>query len=331
MPTVSSPFPDRQTLTRGLTAVFNDNGASRGPFTVVRREPAPHVTSFPCEIVRGRFKDGSTVELFCKYANGNGACSHGQRGGVDYEIEVYRQVLQSSKVSTPTFYGTYTDRKAGSRWLILEYMKRSMAVGKVSNPAAMRQAVCWSARFHAEQEGRLASRPRPKLTVYDAAYYRGWARRTVRYAGDWHERFPWLRPLCKRLEKQLCALAERPRTIIHGEYYPHNILFQRGAVRPVDWETAAIAPGEIDLATLTDGWARKVRRELEAEYVRTRWPKGPPPHFKGTLDLARIYVQLRWLGDQPEWTNEKGSLWRFQQLRYLSERCGLLYGNSGHI
>ncbi len=188
----------------------------------------------------------------------------------------------------------------------------------------MGEAARWIGRFHALNEARLGKTPIPFLTTYESYYYRGWARRTSRFADDWHRRFSWLASLCKRVESALALLAELPRTIIHGEYYPHNILFQRGVVRPVDWETAAIAPGEIDLATLTDGWPRKSTSELEAEYQRARWPNGAPPHFSRALDLARIYVQLRWLGDLREWTSEKSSLWRFHQLRFLSKRCGFL-------
>lgn len=326
MPTTSSPFPDRQTLARGLNAVFNDNGSARGPLTILRREPTLYATSFPCEIVRGRFEDGSRLALFCKYTqgNGDGVCSHGQRGGVVYEIAVYRQVLQPSRVSTPTFYGAYTDPSTSSTWLILEYLERSMAVGKVGKLAVMKQAVRWIAQFHSFYEARLSSVSIPVLTSYDAAYYRGWARRTARFAGHWHRRFPWLAALCRRLQKALAFLAARPRTVIHGEYYPHNILFQRGLVRPVDWETAAIGAGQIDLATITEGWSPEIIKQFELEYQQARWPDGPPADFQRALDLARVYVQVRWLGDEPEATTRKDMLPYFTQLRLLSERLELI-------
>ena len=59
--------------------------------------------------------------------------------------------------------------------------------------------------------------------------------------------------------------------MIHGEYYPHNILFQSGVVRPVDWETAALAPGEIDLATLCEGWPpEEIRLTMEKQMTAER-------------------------------------------------------------
>src|SRR5713226_8530877 len=233
MPTFRPKLPDKETLTRGLTSIFKGNGSAPGRLAVLRRDLAIHSTSFPCEIVRCRFEDGRSLGLFCKYTDGNGgsSCSHGQRGGVAYEIEVYRKVLQPSQASSPAFYGTYTEPETGRVWLILEYLKRSMGVGKVMDVGAMRKAVRWIGQFHAIHEARLARVSLPFLTVYDAEYYAGWPRRTGRFARHWQGRFPWLSALCKRLERALIALAERPPTIIHGEYYPHNILYQRGAVR----------------------------------------------------------------------------------------------------
>ena len=313
-------FPDGQTLLRGLTSVFARNGGERGRPTSLRRE-SRYATTFPCEIVTCQFEDGSRLALFCKYAAGDGSDSYGQRGGLKYEIQVYRHVLRPSRVTAPDFYGSYADPRAGSTWLVLEYLKRSMSVGKL-RPRVMRAAARWIGRFHAMQEARTASQVR-FLTTYDARYYLGWARRTVQLAGPLRREFPWLDILCRRWEEASVSLAARQATVIHGEYYPHNILFQRGVVRPVDWETAAIAIGEVDLATLTEGWPHDFAKLLEVDYQQARWPNGSPTDFGQILDLARVYVQLRWLGDEPEWTNG-GSRGRFQMLQRAGKRLGLI-------
>src|SRR5947209_6646174 len=57
------------------------------------------------------------------------------------------------------------------------------------------------------------------------------------------------------------AVVERllalPRTLIHNEFYPSNVLIERRRegvrVCPVDWEMAARGPALIDLAALTAG------------------------------------------------------------------------------
>ena len=83
--------------------------------------------------------------------------------------------------------------------------------------------------------------------------------------------------------------------MIHGEYYPKNILVRDAAILPVDWESAAAGVGEIDLATLTTGWGPAVRSACEGAYVASRWPEGAPHGFERRLDLARMYVRLCWL------------------------------------
>jgi thiamine kinase-like enzyme len=108
----------------------------------------------------------------------------------------------------------------------------------------------------------------------------------------------WLETVCNNFDEVIEALCDTPSTIIHGEYYPKNILLQDGLIYPVDWESTAIGSGEIDLVTLTEGWTPEATQKLELEYQQARWPDGPPHDFRRSLCAARIYIQFRWLGDQ---------------------------------
>ena len=308
-------------LNVALASVFRSNGSLRDQPSAIRRTSTPYATTFPCEVVTCRLHDGR-IRLFCKYGTKNGACSYGQRRGVNYEAAVYRHVLGPSRVSTPTFYGSYTDPNTGGTWLILEYMKRSLRAGKVPERRAMKLAARWIGHFHAANETRVAESSLSFLIHGDAAWYRGWCRRALRSARRYGLRLPWLAAVSGRLEEEIASLAALPRTIIHGEYYPHNIMFQAGVVRPVDWETAAIAPGEIDVATLTEGWSRSEMRDFEAEYQQARWPHGSPDHFGRNLDLARAYVQVRWLGDDDP--KKSMNMTRWNLLRDVSKRLQLI-------
>ncbi len=185
-------------------------------------------------------------------------------------------------------------------------------------------AARWIGRFHGAYEERLSHVLMPFLNRYDAEYYLGWAHRTSLFAGHWHRRFPWLSTLCERFEEFVAPLLTPPPTVIHGEYYPKNVLFRGGTVYPVDWESAAVATGEIDLATLTEGWPAEIVRECELEYQRARWPEGSPADFERRLAAARLYLPFRWLGDRPDWTTHETALWRFEQLRSAGERLGLI-------
>ena len=48
-----------------------------------------------------------------------------------------------------------------------------------------------------------------------------------------------------------------PRAPAHGEFTPHNVLWQGGRAVPIDWESAAFGAGEVDLAVLLDAFSRK--------------------------------------------------------------------------
>jgi aminoglycoside phosphotransferase (APT) family kinase protein len=165
--------------------------------------------------------------------------------------------------------------------------------------------------------------PIPALIQYDAEYYLGWARRALRFAAKLSDSLPWLPALCARFEDLIPHLLASPATVIHGEFYPQNVLVHAGSPHPVDWESAAVAAGEIDLASLTDRWPKDTRSACERAYRQARWPSGTPAHFLKALEVARIYIQLRWLGDWGE-VSEKNCHWRFDQLRAYGQRMGLI-------
>lgn len=308
----------------GLTSVLRGDVRPGDQVTVLDREPNLYATTFPSEIVTCRLPAGSRLRLFCKYGPGHRRENYGHRGGLAYEAAVYRRVLQPLHIATPAFYGEHTDVTSGDTWLVLEYLEDSIYLHWVPGPDAMGSAARWIGRFHAANEARLSSARMPFLNRYDVAYYVRWARRTSRFAGDLHERYPWLVTVCGRYEELVDLLIAQPMTIVHGDYYSQNVLFRRGAVYPTDWELAALAVGEIDLASLTDRWSAEIVRHCRLEYQQARWPQGPPTDSEQTIDVARLYLHFRALGHRPDRATDERHLWRFEQLRSTSERLGLI-------
>jgi Phosphotransferase enzyme family len=322
----SSRLPNLQTLTAGLTSVLRSHESTGGQVTILDRQPNIYSSTFPSEIVTCRVDEGGDLKLFCKYAAGGHPDNvYGHRGGVAYEAAVYRHLLQPSQATTPRLYGTYTDISTGDSWLILEYLEKNLRLPKATGmPAPLGLAAHWIGRFHRLSEDRLSDIPTPFLIRYDAEYYLGWVRRSSLFAGNLHQRFPWLRTLCERSEEFIALLLTSPLTVIHGEYYGSNILFRGGRVYPVDWESAAVAAGEVDVAALTDGWPEEIARQCELEYQRVRWPEGSPADFERRLCAARLYLYFRWLGDRPYWTTHPGYLRSFTRLHSAGERLGLI-------
>jgi hypothetical protein len=336
-----SGLPNLRDLAVGLTSVL------RSQATILDRQPNTYASTFPSEIVRCQLGNGRELRLLCKYGADHSTSLSGRtghKGGVPYEAAAYRHVLRTSRATTPKFYGAYEDVESGDTWLILEYLDDSVRLRKMrESSGAMGLAARWIGRFHNTTEERLSDPSMRFLSRYDAEYYLGWTRRTSLLTAHLRQRFRWLTTLCGRSEDVVALLLASPPTVIHGEYYPSNVLFRSGTVYPIDWESAAVAAGELDLATLTENWGAEIERRCELEYQRARWPEGSPPDFERRLCSARLYLQFRWLchenrdlltakstgGERWDCSHKvKISLYRLQQLCFLGERLELIGADS---
>jgi len=324
MTTLISDLPDLDVLTSALTSVFSDNGSARGAITAIHRASNVYASTFPSEILRCTFDDGTELELMCKYQTGSNYDGHGHWGELAYEAMVYCDVLRSSCLSAPKFFGVYRNNLADQTLLAIEYLDNTLRINKLPQPETMGAAARWIGRFHAQHERNSGAYARLQLKQYDADYYVGWAKRTSKFAGSLHQRFSWLASLCDRFDDLVAPLLAADQTIIHGEYQPHNILSRDGIIYPIDWQSAALAAGEIDLVALTDGfWSEEIVNHCIDEYKQERWPAGAPASFEQALGAAQLYWPMRWLGDLAELTTDESLLWRFDQLRAASERLGV--------
>jgi aminoglycoside phosphotransferase (APT) family kinase protein len=326
-------LPDLPALETALADTLNMGGTSCGHVTVVKRQPNAYASTATSEIVTCELETGNRLQLFCKYSGGRGHNAYGHRGGVAYEAQVYRQLLRKLPLSTLRFYGAHVDPTRGETWLILEYLDDAVPLSEApwsgvepetSRPVALFQAARWLGHFHSIGEASLTGDVVRFLSTYDVEYYQSWAHRTLRFARPLFHRFPWLAVLCENLNESILSIWGTSKVVVHGEYYPQNILFRSGTVYPVDWESAACAVGEVDLASLTDGWPAAIERDCVTEYIGARWPDGAPADFEHRYAAAQLYWSFRWLGDQQDWTLSQAMLPYFERLRSLAERLGLI-------
>ncbi|MGH2729137.1 MAG: phosphotransferase [Actinomycetota bacterium] len=291
--------------------------------SIIERSNAFFSGTFPNEVIRCRVDKGPELSLFCKYSHGYGANSYGHRGSVEYEAIVYEHVLQPLDFKgIARFYGAYRE-PGGAIWLVTECVTDFLPLTWLYDPRPFQAAAKWIGGFHSSCE-RVVPEASAKLTKYNAEYFLGWVERTLSFGGHWQRRFPWLTYLCRRFEDVLPLLLDDSTTVIHGEFYGKNVLQRQEQIFAVDWESAAVGTGEIDLAAITEGWPDEWRPGTEEAYKSGRWPEGAPAEFSRRLDAARMYLHLRWLGDRPEWTCHPNSKWRFQQIHHHGERLGLL-------
>ena len=310
-------LPDTRRLTRGLNVVFQSTAKNR--ITVVGRQMHSYASTFPLEIVTCRFDDGQILSVVCKYSADRENSCYGHRGGVAYEAEVYRNVLGPLGISAPRFHGTYEDPDTGWIWLVIDYLENASTSGEIKH--GLESAANWLGRFHAAHEGHIAGNA--VLHTYDLDYYVGWANRTMAFTRPFAKDLPWLAALCTRFQELVPVLLDRPATMIHGEFFQKNVLVEDGVTLPVDWEAAAIGPGEIDLASVTEKWPAAMVDRCMAQYKKARWHDGEPADLEATLQIARVYWMFRWLGDTPARTQKRLAK-RVDQLRSAAEQWRVL-------
>jgi len=309
-------MPTTEALERAMGGAL-DGG---GPVTVVDRRSNPLSSTFPSEIVRCVAPE-ATADLLLKYDLPWTDDVYGLRIGPRYEAIVYEAVVAPSGLPAPRAYGAFGDPISGADWLAIEYLADGVRLGEAPLPAALVAAAEWAGAFH-----RLHEDPGPQadaaLNGFGRPRYAGCAERTLEHSEELLERYPWLPALCGAfggLTDEHLPVS----TVIHGEFYPKNVLVRDGRVHPVDWERAALAAGEIDLAALVEGWRPEAARLAAAAYVRARWPDGAPPGHAAALRVAGMYLHLGALGASPEAPHRPDADWRFAQLAAEAQRLGL--------
>lgn len=252
------------------------------PVTAVWRRPSPYQTSCGLEEIGAELADGTRLELIRKDLRRSalGAAARHTKPAFLHdpgrEVEIYR-LLSRCGLGTPACYA------AGPGFLLIERVP-GIELFQVGELEGWRQAARWLRRLHE----RFAAVPpsSPRLLRHDAGYYRLWAGRAC-------ERVPEIAPIVDRYERVVERLVGLPQTLIHGEFYPSNVLVAGERIAPVDWEMAAIGPGLVDLAALVTGWEGEDRATIAAAYGAVD---------EAALAACRLHLALQWLGWSAAWT-----------------------------
>jgi Ser/Thr protein kinase RdoA (MazF antagonist) len=204
------------------------------------------------------------------------------------EIAVYRELLEPAGVGAPALRGSLADLRGRRAWLFLERVD-GVPLDEARDLGAWEEAARWLAALHARPVPAAGT---ARLLRYDAAWLRRWPERAMR-------RLPALRRLRGAAERAVERVLRWPRGLVHGEYYAANVLVAGERIRPVDWETAGLGPGLLDVAALTSGgWEPRSRARVERAY-REALPADRRPTQRALADAlrqARLLVALQWLG-----------------------------------
>ena len=275
----------------------------------VHRRPWEYATSTALELVTAVSDDGIKRQFVLKHLDPAHASAEARRAKPSFiieprrEIEMYRRVLAPLGVG-PSLVASSLTSESDSCWLLLSYVagRRLHEDGDLDQ---WESVGAWLGSLHRQLDrlDRESLVPEAHLIVYQRDWYLEWLQRARRFlAADRQSpsgrSLDWL---AFRYDQVVARLMSLRPTIIHGEFYPANVLVRDGAgqsaVCPVDWEMAAVGPGLIDLAALTSGrWPESSRQGVIAAYSSHAGCDLGERDLAEAMQCAYIYLAVQWLG-----------------------------------
>jgi len=293
-----------------LLAILSDHAGYPVAVARVRRKPCAYRSSFQLEELDVVLRDGGQVHLVLKDASREGLLDHsiGAKPGLVFqpsrEFEAYRSILAPSQVSSPKFFGAAP--RDGGYWLLLERVA-GKELYQVGDLAVWQEVARWLAAMHGQFQSQISwLEEEHYLLRYQEFLYRAWFEKALRGKAG-----AVVLSLAREYERAVQVLTELPRTFLHGDFYPSNILIGETpdgvSVRPVDWEMAGLGPGVIDLAALIAGhWSEVEKGRMAAAYYERLVESGSAApsaeQFSLALDSARLFLAVQWLGWSPKWS-----------------------------
>ncbi|MFM7243612.1 MAG: phosphotransferase family protein [Planctomycetaceae bacterium] len=316
--------PSRAALKRGLAGVLAAEIAAHGPLKILHRRENPLVSSYVADIVHLRFADGHREHLLCKFAHGRELTPPTPHEGLAHEAQVYAEVLGCCPLDSPHVFGGFTDDETGDVVLVLRFYPDAVPAAKSTDPAAVDSLICWLAAFHEWTAARLAEPRWEFLARYDADLYAMWLERTIELAAPFAAECPWLGRVAEAYRERIPLLVAAPVAVIHGEFTTRNALWDHGRILPIDWETAAMGPPEVDLAVFTYDWHPENIAVMERTYVAARWGGTPPDGYADRLIAARLYAAFHWLFGTPGGCSEERVRTHLMELHAEAVRWGIV-------
>jgi Phosphotransferase enzyme family len=322
-------------LRAALDELLHRHDANLGRIVRLDSSPCPDRTSFNLIDIEVELEDGTLCQLLLKDLGRKDLHETARRVKPSFlynpmrEIKTYQEILAPIRLGTAHCYGAVVRPDDDQYWLFLEKVA-GLRLSQVRDYSAWLESARWLAHLHcrfAEQADYL-TRLAP-LVRYDAAFYRLWLERALKFQSFKLPKVVW-EALIGKYERAVERIILLPATLIHGEFYASNILVQETSERfricPVDWETAAVGPGLIDLAALSSGtWSERERTEMAGVYSDTLASVGTPAlplyDLLSALDDCRLHLAIRWLGWAVDWSppNESAHDWLAEAIA-LSEK-----------
>lgn len=305
----TSTLPNTELLADHLSKLFCANGAEK-KVQIISRSAFKGSSTFPAEIINCKLPDGKVLALFGKYLAGLGPNNHGHRGGVEYEIKIYDEVLRELPLPKANFWGKCYFTENDETLLLMDFLEGSISLKGNPDINLYLNAASWAGKMHNFFEGKVPS----FVKVYDDTYYTVWLARMENEPSILAAQ-PWLQDVINYFRSHTDILIKASHTLIHGEFYSKNILIRDSVAHPVDWESAAYAPGEIDLASIIEARKPEVVERITESYLAARLEDSrfDRAGFEKRLWMAQLYLQFRFFFPKRE-------EWRFDHIYALGKK-----------
>jgi hypothetical protein len=204
------------------------------------------------------------------------------------EVETWRRLLAPAGVG-PRLFGS------GKGWLLVQ-RAAGVDLAHVSMPGPWELTAGWLGRMHGHfhRAGRLQE-TNPYLLELGRSWFAAWCGRalvTLACSPD-----PRARRLLRALEhyhRVTRELAALPLTLVHGDLRPANVLVDvaHRRVWARNWASAAVGPGVLDLAMLTEPVTDDERARMLRIYARASKTRVSAVD----LDRCRLHLALQAIG-----------------------------------
>jgi len=282
-----------------------------GSVVLLSRRPWEYATSALLELVVAATAEGDQYRFVLKHLGPGQASAQAQRAKPSFvvnpsrEIEVYRRILSPAGVGA-SLVGSRIDPASECYWLLVEFVP-GLRLFEAGDRDAWTATARWLGALHTRlatiDTARLRGVP---LIECDRSWYRVWIERALRFfavegpSGSLHGSKA-IRWLADRYDRVIDRLLTLPRSLVHGEFYPSNVIVTGTAPAlvpcPIDWETASVGPGILDLAALTAGnWSELDRAEMTAAYLEGSGARTTLADLSETMRYAQIHLAVQWLG-----------------------------------
>lgn len=224
-----------------------------------------------------------------------------------FEIEAafYRELAPDLPVRVPACLWAGADEEGGNA-ILLEDLWPARTGDQVAGLDAAEAALATAelARLHAPRWGDPELARLGWLNRYDEAAGEAYAETAARSLDPFLERYG------EALGPEATALTERfvarvrdydprgqrgPRTVVHADYRPDNLLFTPAGAWVIDWQSVRLANGLVDLAYLLGGGLepaarRECERDLVGDYRRRLRATGVQLGWNECWDTYRYYA-----------------------------------------